>query len=102
MSSRYLHSYTLAACRQRDRLTSDLKAILDQTVRTLTRHPETGWHEPPDGNRDMTGLRSTWAGPTLIVTYRLVSDPAQVVIVAVEPRRPASADPARAGELLEA
>lgn len=86
----YLHSYTLRACKQRDRLPPDLKAVVDQTVRRLTRHPEIGWYHEPVGDAPETW--AIWAGSTLVVTYQLVTDPDQVVIVGVEPWRPALSD----------
>jgi hypothetical protein len=86
----YLHSYTLRACRQREKLPPDLKAVLDEKVRWLTRHPETGWHPAPD---EEPGLWRAWAGSALWVTYQLVADPDQVVVLAVERWHPAFAYP---------
>lgn len=107
--SRYLYSYTVSACRQRDRLPPDLKAVVDATVRRLTRYPEIGWYqgdvEQAVDNRDMTGHWSIWAGSQVVVGYRIVADPAQVVVVAVtlwSPRFSDSGGDGRDRNLLEA
>ena len=76
----YPYSYTIPACRKRGRLPIELRARLDKLARGLSVVPEIGCYDSATQQWQAHLDNGLW------VSYRIVEDPRQVVIVDIGTR----------------